>query len=76
MINNNVMKNGSYSAEYLEAYKNFVEALKEKVDVEWEQLKKDCGYKVQVGAFSKKENADALLARLKKAGFEGYIKYE
>lgn len=33
-------------------------------------------YKVQVGAFSKKENADALLARLKKAGFEGYIKCE
>lgn len=45
MINNNVMKNGSYSAEYLEAYKNFVEALKEGVDIEWEQLKKDCGYK-------------------------------
>ena len=45
MINNNVMKNGSYSAEYLEAYKKFVEALKEKADIEWEQLKKDCGYK-------------------------------
>ena len=45
MINNNVMKNGSYSAEYLEAYKNFVEALKEGADIEWEQLKKDCGYK-------------------------------
>lgn len=33
-------------------------------------------YKVQVGAFSNKANADALLAKLKAAGFEGYIKQE
>lgn len=30
-------------------------------------------YRVQVGAFSKKANADAMLARLRKAGFDGFI---
>jgi len=30
-------------------------------------------YRVQVGAYSKKANADAMLAKLKKAGFDGYI---
>ncbi|TYR98833.1 N-acetylmuramoyl-L-alanine amidase [Rossellomorea vietnamensis] len=30
-------------------------------------------YKVQTGAFSKKENAEALLSKLKRAGFEGFI---
>ena len=30
-------------------------------------------YKVQVGAFSNKQNAENLLAKLKKAGFEGFI---
>lgn len=33
-------------------------------------------FKVQVGAFSVKENAERLLADLKKKGFEGFIKYE
>lgn len=32
-------------------------------------------YRVQVGAYSKKENAEAMLQKLKKAGFEGLIKY-
>lgn len=31
-------------------------------------------YRVQVGAYSKKENAYAMLEKLKKAGFEGFIK--
>lgn len=31
-------------------------------------------YKVQVGAFSNKSNAERMLERLKEAGFEGYIK--
>ena len=31
-------------------------------------------YRVQVGAFSNKQNAENLLAKLKQAGFEGYIK--
>lgn len=30
-------------------------------------------FKVQVGAFSNKQNAENLLAKLKKAGFEGFI---
>lgn len=30
-------------------------------------------YRVQVGAFSDKKNADALLAKLQKAGYSGYI---
>ncbi len=33
-------------------------------------------YRVQVGAFSQKANADATLAKLKAAGFDGYIKYD
>lgn len=38
--------------------------------------KKKTLYRVQVGAYSKKENAEAMLAKLKKAGFEGYIKQD
>jgi hypothetical protein len=30
-------------------------------------------FKVQVGAYSKRENAEAMLAKLKKAGFDGFI---
>ena len=33
-------------------------------------------YRVQVGAFSNKENAEELLKRVKAAGFEGYIKFD
>lgn len=33
-------------------------------------------YKVQIGAYSKKSNAETMLKRLKNAGFEGYIKFE
>lgn len=33
-------------------------------------------YKVQTGAFAKKENAEKQLEKMKKAGFEGYIKEE
>lgn len=33
-------------------------------------------YRVQLGAFSKKENAEELLKKLKAAGFDGIIKYE
>lgn len=33
-------------------------------------------YKVQVGAFKNKSNAEAMLERLKKAGFDGFIKLE
>lgn len=33
-------------------------------------------YHVQVGAYSKQENAQAMLAKLKDSGFDGFIKYE
>lgn len=33
-------------------------------------------YRVQVGAFSKRENAEALMARLKKAGFDAHMKFD
>lgn len=33
-------------------------------------------YRVQVGAYSFKANADAMLAKVKAAGFDGYIKFE
>jgi hypothetical protein len=33
-------------------------------------------YRVQVGAYSKRENADAMATQLKAAGFNCYIKYE
>jgi N-acetylmuramoyl-L-alanine amidase len=33
-------------------------------------------YRVQVGAYSVKANAEAMLAKLKKAGFNGFIKEE
>ena len=38
--------------------------------------KKETGklYRVQVGAYSVKANAEAMLAKLKQAGFDGYIK--
>jgi len=32
-------------------------------------------YRVQVGAYKVKSNAEAMLARLKEAGFEGFITY-
>ena len=33
-------------------------------------------YRVQVGAYRNKESAESLLAKLKRAGFDGYIKEE
>ena len=33
-------------------------------------------YKVQLGAFRNRANADFLLERLRRAGFDGYVKYE
>ncbi|MEK3988464.1 MULTISPECIES: N-acetylmuramoyl-L-alanine amidase [Robertmurraya] len=33
-------------------------------------------YRVQVGALSKKNNAEAILKKLKAAGFDGFIKFE
>ena len=33
-------------------------------------------YRVQVGAFANKNNAEALMTKLKKAGFDAYMKFE
>lgn len=33
-------------------------------------------YRVQVGVFSKKENAEALLKKVKRAGFDAFMKYD
>lgn len=51
------------------------------LDMGWDRFLKmiegymtpDVLYKVQVGAYAKKENADAMLEKLKKAGFSGFI---
>lgn len=40
------------------------------------RLNKDTIYRVQVGAYSKKENAQAMVAKLKAAGFDAIIKHE
>lgn len=44
------------------------EAKKQTVDTKY--------YRVQVGAFSEKENAEDLLGKIKAAGFKGFVKYE
>ena len=38
------------------------------------EIKGDSIYRVQVGAYSEKSNAEAMLEKLKSAGFAGYIK--
>ena len=40
-----------------------------------EEPKQEVIYRVQIGAFQMKANADNLLAKVQKAGFGGYIKY-
>ncbi len=43
------------------------------IDVTEKKESSDTIYRVQVGAFSEKENAVTMLTRLRKAGFEGFI---
>lgn len=45
----------------------------EKVNEKLSGLETGVLYKVQVGAFSKKENAENMLAKLEAAGFDGFI---
>jgi hypothetical protein len=33
-------------------------------------------YRVQIGAYASKDNADAIVKKLKLAGFEGFVKFE
>jgi hypothetical protein len=56
--------------------KDLLAIISKGVEVEHESKRDQKYYKVQVGAFSKKENAEALMARLKQAGFDAYMKYD
>ena len=49
-------------------YKEEAPAVKEEPKKEETKL-----YRVQVGAYSKKANAEAMLQKLKAAGFDGFI---
>lgn len=40
-----------------------------------EPKKEEVIYRVQVGAFTVKKNADSMLGKVKAAGFDGYVKY-
>lgn len=55
--------------------KDILELVSAGVEVESE-IKPTKYYRVQVGAFSNKENAEGLLKKLKATGFDGIIKYE
>ncbi|MGI5872952.1 MAG: N-acetylmuramoyl-L-alanine amidase [Bacillota bacterium] len=55
--------------------KDILELVSAGVEVELE-VRPTKYYRVQVGAFSNKENAEGLLKKLKAAGFDGIIKYE
>lgn len=56
--------------------KDNLEMISAGVEIEPEKGSAQEYYRVQVGAFSEKRNAEALIARLKKAGFEAYMKHE
>jgi len=56
--------------------KDFLSIISKGAEAEPEPKGDQKYYKVQVGAFSKKENAEALMARLKQAGFDAYMKYD
>ena len=56
--------------------KDNLEMVSAGVEVEPENESGNKYYRVQVGAFNDKKNAEALMARLKKAGFDAYMKYD
>jgi N-acetylmuramoyl-L-alanine amidase len=56
--------------------KDLLTMISEGVEVEPKPKGDQKYYRVQVGAFSKKENAEALMSRLKQAGFDAYMKYD
>lgn len=58
-----------------ESMDSFRAAVKTRLQAEVENKKKKY-YRVQVGAFSLKSNADRMLNNLKTAGFNGYIRYD
>lgn len=56
--------------------KDILELVSAGVEVESEVKPNPKYYRVQVGVFSNKENAEGLLKKLKATGFDGIIKYE
>jgi cell division septation protein DedD len=56
--------------------KDNLEMVSAGVEAEPEKESGNKYYRVQVGAFSDKKNAEALMTRLKKAGFDAYMKYD
>lgn len=50
-----------------------VDRIKDDIEVDIQSKKY---YRVQVGAFSNRENAENLMKELTKAGFQCYVKYE
>jgi hypothetical protein len=56
--------------------KDNLEMVSAVVQVEPEMESNEKYYRVQVGAFSEQKNAETLMARLKKAGFDACMKYE
>jgi len=56
--------------------KDLLTIISKGVEVEPESKEDQKYYRVQVGVFSKKENAEALMARLKQSGFDAYMKYD
>lgn len=60
--------------DFRAAVKAGLKAEEEKKDETGEGGKKY--YRVQVGAYSSKENAETMLKKLKAEGFDGYIRYE
>ena len=62
------------SNKYVANLLNVIETYKlTKYDVKGEPENSAILYRVQVGAYIKKENAQAMLNKLKKAGFDGFI---
>lgn len=60
---------------YDESMESFRASVKAKLQAEAENQKKKY-YRVQVGTFSLKSNAERMLKDLKAAGFNGYIRYD
>lgn len=63
------------SGEWGISWNSFMKKIEEYLKAE-DSASKEKYYRVQVGCYSNRINAEALLAKLKVAGFGGYIKYE
>jgi len=74
-----VTKHQDYSGKYCPhrtldmGWQRFLNMVKTELDALNDSSSSSILYRVQTGAFSKKSNADALLAKLKAAGFDTYM---